>query len=84
MLESRTADGIVILLRQLTERGVDEQLYLSGDQKIDSVRTPLVNLEDPFRGYTAGAKVSRSTFGADHAKAKPMKTPRDRDQVGLS
>src|SRR5215210_4531598 len=45
VLECRSSDGVVVLLSQLTQGGVDEELYLAREEEVDSIRSSLVDLQ---------------------------------------
>src|SRR4051812_6245555 len=63
LLERGSPDRIIVLLRQLAERRIDQKLYLTGHQQINGIGTSLVHLEHPLSRNAASPEISGGTFG---------------------
>ena len=77
------ANGVVVLLGELPQRGVDQELDVARDQEVDRVGPPLVDLEHLLRLDPLGAKVLGGPLGGEDLHPELRETPRDRHHVRL-
>ena len=71
-------DGVVVLLRELPERRVDQQVDLARHDQVDRVRATLVHLQHPLRRHAPSAEIPLRPFGRQDPKTHLVKAPHDR------
>src|SRR3954447_11631871 len=83
MLQRGSADCIVVLLRQLSERRVDQQLNLPREQQIDRVGSAFIHLEHSLGWDATGPEIPGGAVGSENPKPERVEAPGDWNHRGF-
>ena len=70
-------DSVVIHLRELPQRRIDQQLDLAGHDQIDRVGPAFVHLQHALRRYSPPAEIAFRSLRRQHAESHFVETPRE-------